>query len=290
MEETLRSIYQEKITNRKTLGILIMEKKSLISPETDNFDAILLVIARSFEEKWSVKHYEFGEKSAALHIIDKGLLNEWMETSTYRRALEWIIYGEIIYDKNKYLAKLKETLRVFPQEKRALRLMIEFSKLTRTYTDACNLYYSSNFMDAYSRLIRSLHYLARITILEKGYHPEVMVWDQVKRMDPEVYKLYEELIRSTEGLKKRVELMLLAIEFALSKRTETCAEHLVHLMKERTEPWGFEELKTLPEVSAYKYDLTSAVEYLVSKNILEVIREDADNSGLQHRKYKIRVK
>lgn len=287
LEDILRPIYQERASNRNTLGILIMEKKRMISPETDNFDSILLVIVKSLEEKWLVKHYEFKEQSAALHVIDQELLQEWIETSTYRRAVEWIINGRIIYDRNEYIAQLKETLRIFPQDKRELRLAIEFSKLTRSYSESRNLYETGHYLDAYSRLLRSLHYLGRIAIIEKGYHPEVMVWSQVKRIDPEVYKLYEELVRSTEETKKRVELMLLAIDFALNKRTDTCAAHLINVMSERHEPWGFGELKTHPDVSPYKYDLVSTMEYLVFKDIITVILEETKSETIRHRKYQV---
>ncbi|WP_163540028.1 nucleotidyltransferase-like protein [Gracilibacillus sp. YIM 98692] len=289
MEDILRPIYQERASNRNTLGILIMEKNCRISPETDNFDSILLVVVRSADEKWVVKHYEFGEKSAALHVIDQELLNEWMDTSTFRRAVEWIIEGRIIYDRNEYLANLKETLRVFPFEKRKLRLSIEFSKLTRSYSEAKHLYDSSNYLDAYSRLLRTLHYLGRIAIIQKGYHPEVLVWSQVKRIDPEVYKLYEELVRSKEEAKKRVELMLMAIELSVNKRLDICAEHLIEVMNTQEAPWGFGELKVHPETDPYKYDLVSMLEYLVSKDKVEVVLEDTKSEKIKHRKYKVKT-
>ncbi|MDX8047641.1 nucleotidyltransferase-like protein [Gracilibacillus sp. S3-1-1] len=287
MEDILRPIYQERASNRNTMGILVMEKKKEISPETDNFDSILLVVVKDLEEKWIVKHYEFKEQSAALHVIDRDLLEEWIEQSTYRRAVEWIIDGKIIYDRNEYLAELKETLRVFPSESRKLRLMIEFSKLTRSYAESRDLFESGNYLDAYSRLLRSLHYLGRITILDKGYYPEVLVWNQIKRIDPEVYKLYEELVRSTEEMNKRVELMLIAIDFAINQRAEICAEHLLEIMKTRETPWGFGELKTHPDVMPYMYDLVSVVDYLISKDMIEVVLEETKSELIRHRKYQI---
>lgn len=290
LEDILRPIYQERASNRNTMGILVMEKNKKISPETDNFDSILLVVVKELEEKWIVKHYEFRDQSAALHVIDRDLLEEWIEKSGYRRAVEWIINGRIIYDRNEYLADLKETLRVFPCENRKLRLTIEFSKLTRSYIESRHLFESGNYLDAYSRLLRSLHYLGRISILDKGYHPEVLVWNQIKRIDPEVYKLYEELVRSTEEMNKRVELMLIAIDFAINQRTEVCASHLLEVMCTRDAPWGFGELKTHPGVAPYMYDLVSVVEYLASKDIIEIVLEETKNTSIRHRKYQVTKK
>lgn len=41
MEDVLRPIYQERASNKDTLGILLIEKKKSESPVTDNLDAIL---------------------------------------------------------------------------------------------------------------------------------------------------------------------------------------------------------------------------------------------------------
>src|SRR5699024_4572064 len=175
--------------------ILVIEKMKPNSPITDNFDQILLVIVREADPVWRVKHYEFAEhKTAAMHIVTNDLLMKWIDTSGYRKAVAWLVYGKIIFDRNEYAADLKEQLRTFPIEKRNLRKAIEFGKLIRSFTEAKELYESAQYKDAYSRIVHSLHYLARLALIEKGHFPEVMVWDQVKQVDREVYKLYDELI------------------------------------------------------------------------------------------------
>ncbi|MCT2534358.1 nucleotidyltransferase-like protein [Aquibacillus koreensis] len=287
MEDLLRPIYQERASHANTLGILIMEKSKEFSPETDNFDVILLVIVTDGTEPWLVKHYEFEGKSAALHVVEESLLKNWIDTSTYRRAVEWVINGKAIFDRNEYIAMLKEELRTFPQEKRNLKLTIDFARLTRSYSESKDLFASGNYLDAYSRVLRSLHYLGRLAIIEKGYHPEVLVWSQVKRIDPEVFKLYEELINSNEETEKRVELMLLAVEFALNARAKSCCEHLLEIMRSKDEPWSFGELKVHPDVRSYALDLSTLVEYLTSKQILEVIQVETKGQGIYHRKYKV---
>ncbi|WP_077624370.1 nucleotidyltransferase-like protein [Sediminibacillus massiliensis] len=289
MEDLLRPIYQERASSPNTLGILIIEKNKPISPVTDNFDVILLVVVRDLAEDWFVKHYEFENKTAAMHVVDEKLLYYWIDTSTYRRAVEWIINGQIVFDRNEYISNLKEQLDIFPQEKRKLKMAMEFAKLTRSYMEAKDLFQTEQYLDSYSRVIRSLHYLARLAIIERGYHPEVIVWNHVKRIDPEVYKLYEELTKSNEGIDKRVELMLLAVDFAISTRARTCAEHLLELMNRKEEAWTFGELKLEPEIEAYSLDLSSLVEYLTEKNIIEAIRVDTKGNKIYHRQYKAKL-
>ncbi|MBM7572480.1 nucleotidyltransferase-like protein [Aquibacillus albus] len=286
MEDLLRPIYQERASNSNTHGILLIEKNKPISPVTDNFDVILLVIVSDPNQAWFVKHYEFEGKTAAMHIVDHELLKSWIDTSTYRRSVEWIINGKIIFDRNEYVEKLKNELSTFPQEKRQLKQAIEFAKLTRSFSEARDLFDSGQFLDAFSKVLRSLHYLGRLAIIEKGYHPEVIVWSQVKRIDRETYKLYEELIQSDEAIDKRVQLMLLAVEFALSSRAETCSQHLIEIMNTKEEPWGYGELKVHPAVQSYAFDLSSMVEYLLEKNIIKVVPVETKGNSIFHRKYK----
>lgn len=288
MESVLRPIYQERASQSNTLGVIIFEKKKPISPVTDNFDVILFIIVREAEEQWYVKHYDFEGKTAAMHIVDERLLNKWIETSGYRRAIEWIINGKVVFDRNEYVMGLKEKLRDFPQETRKVRMIIEFGKLIRSYRECKDLFNSKQYLDAYSNMVRSLHYLARLSVIEKGFHPEITVWNQVRRIEPEVHKLYEELIHSEESTDKRVQLMLLAVEFAINARAEMCVSHLLSVMKSNTDPWSFGELKIHPEIEPYALDLGALLEYLVEKNIIEVVKVETKGKSIYQRKYHLK--
>ncbi len=48
MEDVLRPIYQERASNKDTLGILLIEKKKSESPVTDNLDAILFIVTKNY--------------------------------------------------------------------------------------------------------------------------------------------------------------------------------------------------------------------------------------------------
>ncbi|MFD2925189.1 nucleotidyltransferase-like protein [Halobacillus naozhouensis] len=285
MEDLLRPIYQERASQANTLGILLLEKKKPNSPVTDNFDVILFIIVKDTKELWYVKHYEFDDQSAAMHIVDETLLQKWIDTSSYRRAVEWVINGMIVFERNDYVTDLKERLRTFPTHKRDLKKAIEFAKLIRSYSESKDLFESGQFLDAFSRMVHSLHYLARLAVIEKGFHPEVTVWNQVRRIEPEVYKLYQELIESKEDIDKRVQLMILAVEHAVSVRSRTSAKHLLMLMESKEGPWSFGELKIHPEIQEYALDLSSMVEYLVDKGLIEVAPQETKGANIYHRMY-----
>lgn len=49
----------------------------------------------------------------------------------------------------------------------------------------------------------------------------------MKRIEPAIYKLYEELILSNESLEKRLELLFLAGEFLINSRTNDGGQHIL---------------------------------------------------------------
>ncbi|MGJ9460200.1 nucleotidyltransferase-like protein [Oceanobacillus sp. CF4.6] len=285
MENFLRPIYQEHASNPSTLGILIIEKTQFESPITDDFDVILLIIVKDYEHSWYVKHYEVTDKTAAIHIVREDTLLGWIETSGYRRAVEWVISGKTVFDRNEYIHDLKEHLRDFPLEKRDVRKAINFGKLIKSYSEAKSLYESGELKDAHSKILDSLHYLARLSVIEKGYYPEVTVWTQVKNIDLEVYKLYEVFIDSNEEVKQKIELMIIAMDFVINNRAKASAKHLLDMMETKDSPWSYTDIKNLPNVQLYTYDLSAILSYLVEKSIISVFLEETKGVGVFHRKY-----
>ncbi|MFD1040095.1 nucleotidyltransferase-like protein [Virgibacillus byunsanensis] len=285
MEDLLRPIYQERTSDPNTLSVLIIEKTKPNSPITDNFDIILLIVVTKADQEWIVKHYEFGEKTAAMHIVSEDLLMKWIEKREYRKAIALVIYGKVIFDRNGYIGEVKSRLSDFPHDQRNLRKAIEFAKLVKSYNEVKDLYESSQYKDAHSRMVHSLHYLARLAVIEKGYYPEVTLWNQVKHIDPEVYKLYDELIQSNEKIEKRVQLMIIAADFAISTRAEVSAKHLIDIMKTKEGSWSYGELKDHQDLVPYVLDLTAVISYLVEKNIIHTERIETKGAGIYQRKY-----
>src|SRR5690606_40421365 len=73
---------------------------------------------------------------------------------------------------------------------------------------------------------RSSDLLARLAIIKNGHFPEITVWNQVKKIEPEIHKLYEELVNSEEGLEKRLELLFLASDVLIHSYIEYGTSHL----------------------------------------------------------------
>ena len=97
------------------------------------------------------------------------------------------------------------------------------------------------------------------------------VWSQVKKIDPAIYKLYEELITSEEPLEKRLELLFLASDFFIHNRTTDGAEHILEVMATKDQ-WKIQELHESEELQMYSIDLKCLLNSLLKKDLLKLFR------------------
>ncbi|WLR51281.1 nucleotidyltransferase-like protein [Bacillus tianshenii] len=288
MESILRPIYQERASRKETLAVLLLEKNKPHSSWTDHFDAVLIIIVEESDREWFAKHYEYEGKKAAMHIVTENQLVNWLSGGRNRRVIHWVLNGKVIFERNEYIENLRESLREFPEDVRQKKINTEFAKLVRSYSIGRDLYESKEFFDAYNQMVRSLHHLARLAVMEQGFHPEVTVWNQIKQIEPEIYKLYKELIESGEPLDKRIELLLIASGFAIRARTEEGNRHFLKLLRSKEEPWTFGELIEHEELQDYALDLGVLVEHLVEKGIVAVVNEPTKGKDVYHRTYQYR--
>lgn len=287
MDSQLRMLYQERASEPETLGIIHLHKKEIISPVTDGFDDIILVFIDNKDMPWSTHHYRYEGKKVQLIVVDKDKMNKWLAAGSNRRAVEWVVYGKIVFDRNDYVSNLKERLIHFPYDLRSKRLCVEFGRLIRRYQEGKELLGSGDHLDAFNQIVHALHHWARLSVIEQGFHPELTLWRQVKKIDPEIYKLYDELITGAESLSKRLELLLIASEFSVISKTKLGAGHLIDVLKKKDGPWLFEEILAQEEVSDYSLDLGILLEHLVKKHIVEEVELDSDHGAIKLRAYKL---
>ncbi|WP_462408837.1 nucleotidyltransferase-like protein [Neobacillus sp. Marseille-QA0830] len=289
MEDILRPIYQERAGQSNTLGVLMVEKRQKPSQTTDTFDVILLVIVKEAEHPTFIKHYTFDDKKAAMHIVTEAQVQEWILLGTNRKIFEWLHHAKIIFDRNEYIANLITELKEFPFNGRKVKLGLEFAKLIRRYVDGKALFEQNLFLDAYNHVVHSLHHLARLAVIDNGLHPELTVWHQVKLIEPEIYKLYEELVNSEEPLEKRLELLFLASEFLIHSRTNIGSTHLLSVLSEK-DYWTFNEIMNENELTPYSVDMSVLLEYLIDRHLVEVVNIETKGRGIFHRCYRVNKK
>ncbi len=289
MENILRPIYQERASHSDTLAIIMIEKRNQTSPITDNLDAVLLVVVNDSDATTLIKHYEFEDKKASLTVMTNEDLQEAILLGTNRRIVEWILNGRVLFDRNEYLVKLIERIKTFPFAERKLKIGIEYGKLIRRYIEGKAFFESNQLLDAYNHIVHALHHLARLEVIDRGFYPEVTVWNQVKHIEPQIYKLYKELVESDETLEKRLELLFLASDFLIHSKTEIGAAHIISIMSEK-ESWFYNELYHHPELKYYSVDLSIILEFLVERKYISTKRIETKGKEIFHRAYFIEKK
>ncbi len=291
MENILRPIYESFESREDTLGILVLEKTKTNSPLTEQFDALIIVIVKNngnLDHTCDVEHYSIENNSIAVHIIAENNFLQWMPSGNYRRNLLRVINGQIVFDRDSYIENLKKNLFDNPIETRKKKIVVEFAKLIRCCSIGKELYEGKQFLDAFNQMDKALHHLARLAVIEHGFYPEITVWNQVKRIEPEVYALYLELVESGESIEKRVQLLLLAIEFAISSRARIGSSYLIEVMKTKKDAWTISELVNEPKIRELAKDLGLLLQYLYTKNIVQIETKEIEGQSLFQMQYKVR--
>lgn len=284
--EFLRPIYQERASHPNTLGVIIANKRNNAIHITDTFDNVLLIIVKSAKEPIFTKHYFYNDQKTAMHVITEETLYKWIYVGSNRKIIDWIVHGKILFDRNEYLHTLRLKFQDVPMFGRKIKIGIQYSKLIRRYLEAKAFFNQGDYLDAYNHVIESLHHLARLSVIDNGLTPEITVWAQIKKLEPEIYKLYEELVMSKESLEKRLELLLLAIEFLVNSKTKDGAQHILEIMATK-ETWTIQQLHDHKELRYYSKDLEVFIEYLIEKGCIQVIPVVAKNQSVFHRHYKV---
>ncbi|MFB5664202.1 nucleotidyltransferase-like protein [Alteribacillus sp. HJP-4] len=283
MEAILRSLYQERASEPTTKGVLLIEKQPLEESLTDFFDAIILIVTDAAESR--VKHYDCDGLNVALYMVREHELFYWMISGKNRKMIDWLFKGKVVFNRNEYITYLKKRLIEFPQEDRMKKVGIEFARLIRRFEDGKTLYYTRHYLDAFNHILHSLHHLARLAVIENGLYPEVTMWKQVKEVDPETYKLYDELIVGEEPIDKRLELLMIAIEFAIRSKIHIGKAHLYSVMSRKTNSWSFEELSKEQEVNEYLVDLEILLQYFTENDVMLKVVEFSKTPGIFHQRY-----
>lgn len=243
-DRTVERLYSEK----GVTGAIAILNRNGKSVHTECNDLLLILVFEADLPVSSIYHYiKDGIRIQERHLSKRDLEKRALSGED-RAAIYWITQGEIWVDRNTELASLRAKLLQFPPPLRELKLLAEFSLFLRRYIQCKEYLQSDHILDAYSSILRAIHHWARIAIIEKGVHPEIMVWGQIRQLNPGVYKIYEELTTSSETLKQRIELVLLACEFSVMSKMESCCRPVLRILEECENPLGIGELLRYAEL------------------------------------------
>lgn len=274
---TIRSYFAEHYHRRASIVSVVMVNPGESNNQwIDGFDILMLVITETKQPTNHTSHYSKDNYRIQERWIHKEGLESWILNGENRNIIQWILRGELIVDQNGYLGSMRQALNSFPAELREKKVLIEFTYFLRRYLQSKEYLANGEVFDAYSNILEALHHWARIVIIQNGAHPEVTVWNQVHRINPGVYKLYEELLFSSETLEQRVKLVQLAVDFSVMSKMKECCTHLIRVISSRKEPWSAAELKEHEDLGELHIDLSLVLRKLTKRSIIKEIMESPD--------------
>lgn len=207
---------------------------------------LLVLVMEDGASDGSINHYIQDGLRIQERRISRSSMEDRLRAREDRTFIQWMIQGEIWVDPQAYLERVRAELLDYPAVAKEQKLLAEFAMFLKRYLQCKEFLHADQILDAYSSVLRAIHHWARIVVLEAGAHPESTVWQQVRRYNTGVYKLYEELTASPETLKQRVELVLLGCEFSVMSKMESCCSLLIRILEDSEEPLGVEELVQHP--------------------------------------------
>ncbi|WP_010277348.1 nucleotidyltransferase-like protein [Paenibacillus senegalensis] len=267
MDSLRQTIIQQFNHIEEVIGVVFYSAPSPACSLTSGFQYTALVITETLVHP-NTLHYYIKE---GYRLQEQWLTIAELEEKLLHNENNWgtlVVEGELLLDRNGELLRLKLKLSRLPEEWKEQLLLNEFSQFFELYLCGRDKYQAEQYMDAYSWIVKTLHRWARIVIIEHGHYPAFSVWEQVKKINTGVYKLYEELILSTESIKLRVQLVMLACEFAVMSKMESCCKLLLDLLADKREQWTISKLVSHPLIGNHKVDVGLLLNALVKKSLV----------------------
>lgn len=251
-----------------------------VSPVFGGLDVAVLVITQSIQSDVSTYYIKDGIRIQE-RCLHPSQLEQLILDDCHQNVIYWILQGEIVMDRNLYLEGIRHRLMEFPEHIQSEKLIVEFDRFLRSFLQSKQYLMDGHLLDAYSNILNALCHWARIAIIENGIHPEVLIWAQVRKINPGVYKFYEELSSNHESLEKRIQLVMLACEFSVMSKMESCCAVLLDVLRSREEAWSLQELMQVPQLTELQLDLSLLLNKLARKSLIrEVVEVPGTSDGL----------
>ncbi|WP_130613724.1 nucleotidyltransferase-like protein [Cohnella abietis] len=269
------------------ISLLLVANPFSYQPLIDGMDRLALIVTNVADADKKMEHWIWNDARIQVRRVTPEMLESWIVSGHNRNVIHWLVQGDILIDQDSYLTDLRSRLMEWSPLLREQKLLCEFSQFVRTYLQAKQDIQDGQVLDAYSQLLASLHNLAHITLVEQGMHPELTVWEQMRRVNPGIYKLLEQLTTSGETLEQRVQLVLLACEFSILNKMESSCVLLIRLIESRKESWTPAELLQHPDLAGLTLELSVLLQKLVRRGCIRELAKPARNrvSGIVELQY-----
>lgn len=259
-------------------AVLILPDSDMLVPFREGTFYIVVVNHSHVDttiRRMRIKKQVIVEQQISSWQLEKGAVNGLDE-----RLAMMLAKAEILWDKDGYMKQMKQRLGRLPEILQKKNICREYSRLLRFFHETKERLQQGMALDAYHSSIQSLDSWARLIAYEAGENPQAAIWSQVKLLDYSVYKLYEELSFNVEALEKRIELLLLAMEFWITSRMKNSVRFLMEVMEKRNGPWSLQELMNHPLIQDAEIEVPLIIDKMVQRSLIqEVACSDRQNGA-----------
>ncbi|RWR11229.1 hypothetical protein D4N35_008895 [Siminovitchia fortis] len=281
MEDLIRPLVNHCASRPTTVAVLMVNHTKELTAE-DLFDVIIYAVATDQKNPEQSRYFDVHGIRVGLFIVDERLFRKKMLSGTISPHF---LYGsEVLFERDRYIESIKKETPIYDCQ---MKLGLEFAELIQSYTIGKNLFEDGHFPDAYDFLVSALHHLARFALIEKGIQAGTALWNQIKNEEPEILKLFEELIKSEEPIEKRLELLILASSFFIYSKTTKGSEHILEILNEGG-IWSYEMIAQHPKIKIYGSSLGTFLEYLIEKELIVPIQVESTFTGIYERYYRVK--
>ncbi|MFC4777145.1 nucleotidyltransferase-like protein [Paenibacillus sp. GCM10023252] len=270
--EQIKQFFMKKYESQSgVISVAAVSNPYPYNPLIEGLDLLVLVVAKQGTVAEGIEHVRVNGDRILIRTMDPVEMERLLASGENRSIIRWIVRGEIMMDRDGYLENLRVRIMAYPKTLRDQKQFVEFAGFLRTYLQAKHELQDRHLLDAHSHILAALHHWAHIALIEEGQHPELTVWRQMRRFDPGIYKLYEELTVSPETLEQRVKLVMLACEFAVMNKMRSCCTLLLDILASREEPWSIAELQRHPLIEHLHVDLSLILQKLVKRSYIREV-------------------
>nr|WP_255654785.1 nucleotidyltransferase-like protein [Cohnella sp. REN36] len=263
------------------IGLLLIKNPYAYPTLIDGMDKLVMAVYEHLPgEAAEAEHWMWEDTRIQVRRVTPAKLDAWIVRGEYRGIIHCLGQGEVLYDRDGYLERTRRRLGEWPADMKEQKLLCEFSRYLRTYFQAKQDLKDGQIMDAYTHILASLNYWAHIALIEDGMHPEPTVWGQIRRVNPGIYKLYEELTSSQETLEQRVHLVLLAVEFSVLTKMKSSCALLTRILGGSQQSWSISELQRHPELEGLALDLSLVLQKLAMRGYIREVAKPVRQKGV----------
>ncbi|MFD2369235.1 hypothetical protein ACFSO0_04465 [Brevibacillus sp. GCM10020057] len=264
--EESRQTYLELLQKRLDVRAVLLLPESLFREE-----AFYLILANHPEGEGTIRRVAVQGQLITEQWMSVWHLEKKAACGLDENLAHLLAKAEVVIDKDGYMKQVRQRL-LRPSDSLQKKLVCrEYSRLLLFFHEAKEWLQQGLTLDAYRLFVQALHSWARLVVYEMGEHPQASLWSQVKLLDSSVYKLYEELSANGETLEKRIELLVLAIEFAVTSRMKDSVRFLTELMETKEGPWRLQELMSHPAVQSAGIEIPVLIDKMVQRSFVQEV-------------------